>query len=750
MLHRICSCLRIWGRRLPAVGACLQALLSPLLFAREGPETAETENPPILRQATDVLALSFHVAGRRLPVVLEGVVTAAEEDWRGQFFMQDSSGGIFVENLDAHYPRAGDVIRLEGETHPGAFAPIVSKPTWVKLGEAALPDGIEVRIEDLMLGIHDGKRVEVTGVVRAAWSDGVRIWAYLSLGGYRLEVSLPRDLTAEPASLIGSTLNVTGTTATHYNSILRSLTAVAVYVPRIEDVQCLSRELENPFEKPVIPLELVAQYRPDSSSGSQRIHLEGVLTYQAPGEYLFIEDQTAGLKVETRDTRSFRVGEKVSVVGFLEFEQHLPVLKEGGIQPTGELFPLIPIVIDSFDQVKAGQHHAELLRLRGIVVDRLKRPLRDSLDEGVSGVLSLVVSGNGFRFTVECEEDPLAPSSVQNIEPGSVIEVTGVGVSELDVDGALQSLQVKVHHPSQILVIRKPSWWTPRRLWAGASMLAALLAIAVAWTITVSAKNRMLKYLLSERETSQRLLQDAHDNLEQKVEERTQQLQIAMTAKAQAEVEHKAVLSERTRLARDLHDTLEQTLTGIALRLEIASRSFSLNPESSIQHVAMARKWLSQSQEQLRHSIWDLRSRELQQFNLKQALRQIAEAATTDTGIELRFVTEEANHCDLSEVQEENLLRIGQEAITNVIKHARAGLLEVAIRCEQDHLLLSIVDDGIGFEPPTDSMNLTHHFGLLGMHERIQRIGGQLSILSRPGAGTRIEIHIKTENSLQV
>jgi signal transduction histidine kinase len=106
-----------------------------------------------------------------------------------------------------------------------------------------------------------------------------------------------------------------------------------------------------------------------------------------------------------------------------------------------------------------------------------------------------------------------------------------------------------------------------------------------------------------------------------------------MTVCKSAEVEFRAVLTERTRLARELHDTLEQALTGIALQLDTASKLFARNPAEARKPLELARDFLHQSQLELRRSIWDLRSRELEQFDLAEALAIASRQLAAGTGI---------------------------------------------------------------------------------------------------------------------
>jgi signal transduction histidine kinase len=103
----------------------------------------------------------------------------------------------------------------------------------------------------------------------------------------------------------------------------------------------------------------------------------------------------------------------------------------------------------------------------------------------------------------------------------------------------------------------------------GLAVLLVISAIGCVWTITVSKKNSTLKVVVREKEAAQHELQEAHDLLEERIKERTAQLKFQITARKESELQFKAVLTERTRLAQELHDTLEQSLTGIALQLEV-------------------------------------------------------------------------------------------------------------------------------------------------------------------------------------
>src|SRR5258708_17949755 len=106
-----------------------------------------------LTRASDVLALSSEEALSGVPVQVKGIVTVAEKYWDGRFFVQDESGGVFVDNVSANQPQPGDMIEVRGLSHPGAFAPVISRPEWEKIGTAPLPEARPVAIDQLRSGL---------------------------------------------------------------------------------------------------------------------------------------------------------------------------------------------------------------------------------------------------------------------------------------------------------------------------------------------------------------------------------------------------------------------------------------------------------------------------------------------------------------------------------------------------------------------------------------------------------------------
>ncbi len=705
------------------------------LFAFVGPAAAAAPTEP-LRDAAAVLSLTAEQAGSRLKVEVTGIVTAAEPDWNGQFFVEDTSGGVFVENLGRTAPQPGDVITIRGVSHPGAFAPIISNPEWQKGGTAPLPEAKKVSIDDLNTGSEDGRRIEISGVVRRAVIENGRLAMDLSVIGHRLQVRAPLSPMNNPDTLIGAVVRVRGTAASHYIGALRHLASVAVYVPRSEDLVVTEPERVAPFAEPVVSINSVAQYRP-LRRAEQRVHVMGTVLLQRTGDGLFLHDASGAIRILPASPVRYAPGDSLDAAGFLEYENHLPVLRDATVRRRPIAATAVRPLVAPFAAVWRGEHHADLVRVQGRVLDRSTRPEQGG-GRTTGVVTAWVVQNEIATFTVEyaslTEDTRLA-----EIPAGSVLECDGVGVSTVDETGKPTSLRILAPSAANIRVIARPSWLTPARLLAGVAILGAGLVIVLAWLLTVSRKNATLRRVVGALETAQRALQDAHDTLEEKVAERSAQLQVEMTARKTAEVQFRAVLAERTRLARDLHDTLEQNLAGIALRLNTAAKLSRRDQEASDTHLQFARSWLHQSQVDLRRSIWDLRSRELEQFDLPSALRCSVDQVVQGTGMKLHFETKGTPQ-PLPEVVEENVLRVAQEALTNIAKHAQATAIAIVLEYRPHVLRVQIDDNGVGFDASQPAKE--GHFGVIGMHERMKRLGGTLTVRSAPGAGTCIVVEV--------
>jgi signal transduction histidine kinase len=693
----------------------------------------------LLTNAADVLSLTAEQAAQEISVSITGVVTVAEPNWRGKFFVQDATGGVFVNRTNSPQPAPGDLVHVRGFSYPGGYAPDITRPSWTKLGTAPLPAAKPVSIEQLMSGVEDGQRVEVSGVVRSAQKGTTKLLLELASGGYSFRAFPPLSTNVDADTLPGARVRIRGTAAASFNAPLRNILTVVMFVPQSSDL--IIDQLPGPaiFQEPLTPLNGIAQYRRNKRPGD-RIRVKGVVTFQRPGEDIFLHDATGGLQLKCQDTNHFAPGEIIEAIGFPDLERFLPVLQDATLIRTKEPpAPIHPTKV-SYEELLKSFHHSDLITLQGRLLDssfRHNEPAQTSTMP--RGVLTFQ-SSEGFLFSVEVQtREDLA--GLASIPIGSTLEVSGICLLQVEETGKMKAMQLLLPGSDHLRILQKPSWWTPHRLFIGLAVVLAILILAMIWSVTILRRNSALRASIAEKVSAQQELQKAHDLLEWRVQERTKQLKFEMTARKEAELQFDATLTERTRLAQELHDTLEQSMTSIKLQLDATDRLFPNQPDRASHHLGLARSMMTNSQLELRRSIWDLRSRELQQFDLCSALLASGRQMTDGTNIQIHVETKGQVRL-LSEVVEENLLRIGQESVTNVIKHSGASRVKIELEFRAQSVVLRVHDDGRGFTPETSVGAHEGHFGLMGLKERTKRLEGKLTLESAPGAGTRLEVEI--------
>lgn len=721
------------------VWSTVSILLTAFAFSYDAPAATNE----VLTTAAEILSLSPAQVDHRIPVSVTGVVTVAEPNWQEKFFIQDSTAGIFVVNTNSPQPVVGDVVQVTGVSFRGGYAPCIIKPHWKKLGTAPLPEARPVSVEQFMSGAEDGQRIELPAIVIAAAQSQIvksRTRLELKSGSFRFRAFMPFSTNTFPASLVGATVRIRGTASTSFSRSLRYKISVFVYMPKESDLIVDHFPDSKIFQKPLTPLSSIARYH-GNSSADPRIRVKGVVTYQRPGEDIFLHDSTGGLRVECHETNVFAPGTVVEAIGFPGAETILPVLEDATVVKTKDSDePVVPRSVSIQDFFK-GLHHADLVSLQGKLLDRSSIPMSTTnrlTNADEENILTLK-SDRNFFFV----ETPVAGqfAGLASIPIGSTLRVSGICLLEADDGGHIVGVQIVPLSAASIQVLQQAGWWTPKRLLVALGILLAILLAGAVWGITIVRKNTLLNLSVAEKIKAQEALQKANDQLETRVEERTREWKVELSARKKAEI----ILSERTRLAQELHDTLLQGFTGIGLKMEAFCNNL---PADLVASKDQMQKILKQSDEYLdeaRRSIWQLRSPSAETTgNFPEALRKVSKRALEGTDIRLQFST--IGDCsDPDEVIEDNLLRICEEAVTNAVKHAAPSDIEVTLECNSNstELRLRIRDNGCGFDPENLNGSKNGHFGLVGLQERTKAIAGNLLLNSSPGKGTEVLVAVR-------
>jgi signal transduction histidine kinase len=300
------------------------------------------------------------------------------------------------------------------------------------------------------------------------------------------------------------------------------------------------------------------------------------------------------------------------------------------------------------------------------------------------------------------------------LRPESELDVTGIVMAgwSRDPSEPPDRIGLLVRSAGDVVLVRPPSWWTPRRLLVALAAVGAVLAGAVAWAVV----------------------------LRRQVALQVARLAGEIEKRREAAIAFRAALAERNRLANNLHDTLLQGLAGAVLQID--SSRFALQggrPDAAEGQIEKSKRMVQRAANDLRNSVWALRVAPLEGHSFSESLTTMADhLAVGDTP---RIVVHaDAPAFDLPEFVAGNLLLVAQEAIRNAVHHADPKTVDVRVESDSAtrEVTLTVRDDGCGFDPAGAAGTAQGHFGLLVMQERMEGMGGRLAIESLPGRGTTI------------
>lgn len=679
-----------------------------------------------LIQVEQIRSLSREEAARVLPVKLSGVVVyqgasnLVLHDGKASIFLDfgfAQAQGVWKDPLpDLSQLKPGTGLEIEGVTDPGGFSPMVLVAKFKSLGPQPIPPPMRPTTEELLSSSLNTQWVEVEGVVRKLEAPpGMELCITLLVGGHPCPVLVHDRRGLSRKKLVDARVRVRGVLLDIAN--LRSQTAgMKIHSNGRQDIDILVPPPSDPFQARKVALNSLIAFRPDADLGHRRVS-SGVVTFAVPGRFFYLLDQEACVRVDSTETQ-VSPGDRVEVSGFIDMSSFLAVFSEALVRKIGTATvpppdePLIseilnPKVRSAEEMVTEPGHpdcNGRLIRLGGV--------LRRVLPPDKDGNTTVVVESGEHLVQA------LLPGTAPAWAVGSVVELTGV--CELEIARldklpwfSITGFHVWLSSPGDLRVISQPPWWTPQRLGILLAAVFLVLGLTLAWGYA----------------------------MRRQVAVRGAQLAAEINARESAQLEFVTILHERRRLANDLHDTLEQALTGLALQLEIASRSRSSDPALSGRHLNLAQQFLERSRSEVHRTVWDLRSHGQDGREFMDILGERVSSMVDGTNIQVAL-QQEGEPVPMPDLIAGNLLLLAQEAVTNSLKHAGASEIRIIFRLTPGHVELVLEDNGCGFDPTAAPGQKDGHFGLQGMRERTKRLGGQIELSSAPGHGTTLRVKV--------
>ena len=296
----------------------------------------------------------------------------------------------------------------------------------------------------------------------------------------------------------------------------------------------------------------------------------------------------------------------------------------------------------------------------------------------------------------------------------------------------------------------------PRLLWSLATLLTIATFVVYAYQIPPGAfmlhetffVNRVLDVadllLIAVLLHIRMNLAKARETQARLIEEQDAKLEAAKASRRLVEVQE----TERRNLANELHDLVGQNMTALNINLNIVKRECAASTSAQVvARLGDSMKLVEETIGNIRNVMMALRPPVLDDYGLPGVLRWYVEQFVRRTGVPTSLL-EQGSPRRLPLATEETLFRIAQEALGNVAKHARAGKVIVTLDTEPDVTLLTIADDGCGFDPSAcEPPGEGHGWGLMIMRERAAAVDAELTVESAPGRGTRVIVTVREHAS---
>lgn len=690
----------------------------PILIAGFGSLLATPSQAAVLHTAAEVSRSLCAKPPQEAEFAVTATVTAivrynegTQSPDRSALGLEDASGATVMETYDTPLPdvSTGDLVRVTGTI---AARHLNRAPAAILRSLSVIGRGLPVQpkpatFRSIQSGSLDFHLARVSGTVRdASTSDSSASWVILKLVSDEnlLDISVfhPLPDSSDLQSLIGARVRITGI-VTPFDYSLRANMGRIFWCWSERDIEVVDRP---PVHQPAAPdISALSGLHPSIILRCGRHRAVGTVLATWHGDRLLMRTTSGDIcRVDIANVGELpSAGDWIEAIGFPESDlYHINLMratwgKAGGGRP--KHMPSQPSqassrprnMPDFIDML----HYGEIVQVTGTV---------QGLPDGNEGVMYIQTERTTLPIDISS-----TPQLAKDLAIGCVIRATGIYVIDTPnwtpnaLCQKLDNFSVVIRTPADVVVLKRPSWWTVRRLLVTGGILLAIVITVLVW-------NRFLVVLIERR--GRELLREQIGHIRAKLK-----------------------IDERTRLAIDLHDALSQSLTGISLQIDLVTRMADPSDQRISRHLDIASRTLQSCRSELRGCIYDLRNQALDEPSLEGAIRMTLRPHLDATRLALRFPVPRRK---LDDNTAHTLLRIIRELVSNALRHGAASAVRIAGTIDGGWLHVSVQDNGSGFDPETRPRSADGHFGLDGIRERLRHFGGAIEIKSSRGSGTKV------------
>ncbi len=665
--------------------------------------------PAPLTEIRAIRTLMPDVARRSRPLRIRGTVTYINEREPAGIIVHDGRAGLFVRygrkfvGGEVIPLRPGDVVEVEGHTTAEGFAPDV-RPTHVRqIGRGPLPAPRRVSYAELSSGAFDCDYIEVVGVGQRAWlsESGKTLFVDIAVEGGTIRAWFWNFDTEDLTRFIDARVRLRGNAGTLYTPA-RQVRGISLFAGRTIDA-VVATAAPDPWS---LPIRAIASFYTHHAVDQidRRVRLRGTVTATRVGQptiveditmhsrsrdvrhKVYVRDETSAALIETEQSFELKPGDVIEAAGFPIVSSTKPRVQNAVIRQVGTGTAPAPVAL-SLETRPAAAYDSQLVSVEARLLADVATPAGRSL--------LLKVGDSVF----EAHHDPMSSAPTDTYAGGSLVSVTGVYAFE---SGPPPSFRVLLRSGRDVALLAAAPWWTYRHTLVLLVATAVTGIIGLGWARMIANRNAI------------------------------------------AQEQYRAIIAERSRLATELHDTLEQGLAGIQLQLGAVARTLDSSPQTARRALGTATEMLRYSLSEARRSVMDLRHGALETRDLGGALSELAEQMTAGTSLSAS-VRSVGSSQSLEPSEEHHLLRIGLEALTNAVKHSGATRADVELRFEDAAVHLVVRDNGTGFAE-TRLEGTGGHFGLRGIRERVDKLGGTLTLENHPAGGAVVAVCVPSRN----